>query len=498
MKLIFFFAIAFSFLTIAQDNCSRFDYSPVIGIDGRMYMNECFMKKAGVQARQDQNWYSSDYNPYDTLTWYIYPVCTPIRQIPIEYGLWDGSLIYRNPEGDTLFRGKPNTCRCLSEETLIHTTTGQTLISDLKIGDSVLVLDNYRTWFRPILKISKIQTDPGYQMIRISLQDGRELTLSGTHPIASYERTVADLQVGEYFERSLIVLLEVVKYQGKYIYDILPDCQSGVYYANKIPLGSTLSDNYQITTTQRSQKERWLANTWQQSLLNTDLSVLPIPFQQSVPIWSLNLNGPYYSSNLPLGDQTIRDPSCLSLMGWNFIEGKRDTLAIEYSYQPYCNYGWDPAGPDDTGRPGPYPVHIKFIIEHLTATELTLLSADSAQRIHLVSPGGIEREQAELRTKICTQLEGTDQAELEMKGGLWVKKGKPFTGIVIEFHRNFRPAIQISKIIEVKKGIPHGSYREFSIDGYKTLEGQYSEGKQSGTWTRYNSYGNVQSTETFQ
>jgi hypothetical protein len=77
-------------------------------------------------------------------------------------------------------------------------------------------------------------------MVHLVLEDGRELLASPGHPLADGRR-LSTILAGDRLDNSRVVLAEIVVWEGPYTYDILPSSESGLYYANGILLGSTLS-----------------------------------------------------------------------------------------------------------------------------------------------------------------------------------------------------------------------------------------------------------------
>jgi hypothetical protein len=78
-----------------------------------------------------------------------------------------------------------------------------------------------------------------HKVIDLQLADGRELFVSPNHP--TYDgRTIAVLKVGETYDGSTIKSTELVQYKYQFTYDILPDSQTGNYFANDILVGTTL------------------------------------------------------------------------------------------------------------------------------------------------------------------------------------------------------------------------------------------------------------------
>ncbi len=129
--------------------------------------------------------------------------------------------------------------KCLSSSTSIETPSGKINVKELKVGDEVSSLDiNNKKSSAKILKISKTFV-VGHNVIHLKLEDGRELYASAEHPIID-GRTLGELNIGDGLDNSKIEFYEVVPYDDNYTYDLLPDSDSGSYWANGILLGSTL------------------------------------------------------------------------------------------------------------------------------------------------------------------------------------------------------------------------------------------------------------------
>jgi hypothetical protein len=72
------------------------------------------------------------------------------------------------------------------------------------------------------------------------LGDGRQVWVSAGHPTADGRR-VGELQVGDILDGAALLSAEQVTYIGGATYDLLPDGETGFYWANGIQLGSTLA-----------------------------------------------------------------------------------------------------------------------------------------------------------------------------------------------------------------------------------------------------------------
>ena len=81
-----------------------------------------------------------------------------------------------------------------------------------------------------IMKTSKTLVLKNHQMVRIAVDDGRELMASPGHPIGD-GRIMDNLSVGDYLNGSRIIAVEKVLYNKGYTYDILPSGDTGFYFA---------------------------------------------------------------------------------------------------------------------------------------------------------------------------------------------------------------------------------------------------------------------------
>lgn len=92
---------------------------------------------------------------------------------------------------------------------------------------------------------------------------------------------------------------------------------------------------------------------------------------------------------------------------------------------------------------------------------------------------------------------------------IFVKDGKPVTGIVTQELRNGRKNVwnvenglavkqimyysdgQIRRMLEMKNGVEHGAFVMYFSDGQKRVEQFYDEGEPVGTWHQWNSDGEL-------
>lgn len=129
---------------------------------------------------------------------------------------------------------------CLSGNTLIDTPDGNIPVKELKIGMSVWTSDGLgHRQPAVIIKTGKAQAPPNHKMVHIILDNGRELFASPGHPTAD-GRTFGDIKSTDVVDNSHVKNIELVPYDQKYTYDLLPSGDTGFYWANGILVGSTL------------------------------------------------------------------------------------------------------------------------------------------------------------------------------------------------------------------------------------------------------------------
>ncbi len=78
-----------------------------------------------------------------------------------------------------------------------------------------------------------------HRVVRVKFSNGTKLEISAGHPTAD-GRTFGDLRAGGMLDQKRIQSAELVPYGHEYTYDILPDSDSGTYFAGGELIGSTL------------------------------------------------------------------------------------------------------------------------------------------------------------------------------------------------------------------------------------------------------------------
>jgi hypothetical protein len=93
---------------------------------------------------------------------------------------------------------------------------------------------------KKIVRLARIPVKAAHFVTHLVTLDGRELFVSPDHPTADGQ-FVRNLSKGSLLDGSLIVSANLIRYQNKFTYDLLPDGDAGFYFANDILMGSTLS-----------------------------------------------------------------------------------------------------------------------------------------------------------------------------------------------------------------------------------------------------------------
>jgi hypothetical protein len=131
---------------------------------------------------------------------------------------------------------------CASPDTPIATPDGERPIASLLPGDLVYTAEGGITRAVPILKVNRVRVWQ-HRVVQVRLHTGRTLEISARHPTAD-GRTFGDLTAGARLDGVVIDAAKDVAYHHEYTYDILPDSESGTYYAAGVLVGSTLSPGF--------------------------------------------------------------------------------------------------------------------------------------------------------------------------------------------------------------------------------------------------------------
>jgi hypothetical protein len=129
-------------------------------------------------------------------------------------------------------------CICASPDTLIATPSGERPIASLRIGDWVYSVDGAAVKAVPLVFVHRTEVTR-HHVQRVKLASGATLEISAGHPTAD-GRTFGDLRAGDALDQTRVVAVDSIEYTHPYTYDILPDSDSGTYFAGGALIGSTL------------------------------------------------------------------------------------------------------------------------------------------------------------------------------------------------------------------------------------------------------------------
>ena len=133
-----------------------------------------------------------------------------------------------------------NTCPiCLASGTLINTPEGLVPVEQLNKGMFVWTVgESGQRIAGRVMDTVSTPVPLLFQVVRITLNDGRVVTASPGHPTAD-RRALGDYQVGDILDGGVVMAVECIAYNDEATYDLLPSGATGLYWANGILLRST-------------------------------------------------------------------------------------------------------------------------------------------------------------------------------------------------------------------------------------------------------------------
>lgn len=136
--------------------------------------------------------------------------------------------------------GPPPCPICLTLGTRIGTPRGDVAVEALRAGDVVWTMDARGVRVAaPLLAVGRTPVPSTHDVVRLALEDGRVVLVSSGHPTADGRR-ISELVAGDRLDGSTVTSARSVPYKGRATYDLLPAGPTGLYWANRVVLATTL------------------------------------------------------------------------------------------------------------------------------------------------------------------------------------------------------------------------------------------------------------------
>lgn len=137
--------------------------------------------------------------------------------------------------------GEPACPICLARGTLIATPDGDVKVETIRTGMRVWTIDRAgRRIVAIVVRTGRTPVPASHAVVRLILADGRVVRASPGHPLAD-GRPVGSIRAGDDVDGATVLSATLESYQGSETFDLLPDGPTGVYFADGVPLGSTLA-----------------------------------------------------------------------------------------------------------------------------------------------------------------------------------------------------------------------------------------------------------------
>ena len=93
----------------------------------------------------------------------------------------------------------------------------------------------------PVLIVANTPAPMGHEVVHLTLTDGRSVDVSPGHPLVDGRRA-GDLASGDRLDGAVVASAGRRPYRGAATWDLLPSGTTHVYWADRMPLRSTLAE----------------------------------------------------------------------------------------------------------------------------------------------------------------------------------------------------------------------------------------------------------------